>query len=299
MKHPIVLPKTHPISSMIIRWCHQQCQHGGRSLTLYALRQNGYWVVSANTAVRSVIFRCVTCRKLRGKTSEQIMANLPADRVNDAPVFTNCGVDMFGPFYVKDGRKEVKRYGAMFTCLCSRAVHIETTTSLETDTFIQALRRLIARRGNVRQIRCDNGTNFVGASNELQAALQEMDHQRISDYLQLVGTDWIVWKRNPPLASHFGGVWERQIRTARSILASLLQTHSTCLTDEGLRTLLVEVEGIINSRPLTVESLSDVNSLIPSFYRIRIPLAPSKHLYFMLGFNYFDSLFVFLRRSFL
>ena len=79
----------------------------------------------------------------------------------------------------------------------------------------------------------------------------------------MVGTDWITWMRNPPLASHFGGVWERQIRTARSILASLLQTHSTSLTGEGLRTLIVEVEGVINSRPLTVESLSDVNSLIP------------------------------------
>ena len=91
MKHPIVLPKSHHIFSMIIRWCHQQCQHGGRGLTLHTLRQYGYWVIISNTAVRSVVCKYVTCRKLRGKTSKQKMSELPSDRVSDAPVFSNCG----------------------------------------------------------------------------------------------------------------------------------------------------------------------------------------------------------------
>ena len=97
-------------------------------------------------------------------------------------LFTYCGVDMFGPFLVKDGRKIQKRYGAMFTCLSSGAVHIEATTNLATDSFIQALRRLISRKGNVRMIRSDNGTNFVGASIELKKAIGEMDEKRINDF---------------------------------------------------------------------------------------------------------------------
>ena len=88
------------------------------------------------------------------------MADLPKDRFEEAPPFTYCAVDMFGPFTVRVKRSDMKRYGAMFTCLASRAVHIEVTHSLDTDSFIQALRRLFACRGNVRQIRSDNGSNF-------------------------------------------------------------------------------------------------------------------------------------------
>ena len=98
----------------------------------------------------------------------------------------------------------------MFTCLSSRSVHIKVTRNLTTDGFIQALRRLISRRGNVRMIRSDNGANFVGASIELKKALGEMDEKRINDFLMELGGEWITWKRNPPMASNMGGVWEQQ-----------------------------------------------------------------------------------------
>ena len=94
------------------------------------------------------------------------MANLPSSRVEPAPQFSYCAVDYFGPWYIKEGRKEVKRYGALFTCLASRAIHIEVAHSMETDTFLQALRRFICRRGPIRELRSDQGTNFVGAENE-------------------------------------------------------------------------------------------------------------------------------------
>jgi hypothetical protein len=192
------------------------------------------------------------------------MADLPIDRLEATPPFTYCAVDMFGPFVIKEGRKELKRYGALFTCLASRAVHIESTCSMDTDSFIQALRRFIGRRGPVRSIRSDNGTNFVGAENELQKAMEELDQLTISNFLLSLGADWVItWRRNPPAASHFDGVWERQIRSARGILSSLMRTHGHCLNDESFRTLLVEVEAIINSRPLTTDTINDVNRLIP------------------------------------
>jgi hypothetical protein len=189
------------------------------------------------------------------------MADLPVERLESAAPFTYCGVDFFGPFYIKEGRKELKRYGALYTCLASRIIHIETAGSLETDSFLLSLRRFIARRGPVRSILSDNGTNFVGAENELKRAWEEMDHTKVKDYLRGVGCDWIEWKRNPPTASHMGGVWERQIRSVRAVLQSLLKTHGHTLNEEALRTLLAEAEAIVNSRPLTVDNISDPSCL--------------------------------------
>ena len=96
------------------------------------------------------------------------MAGLPKDRLTPAPPFTYVGVDYFGPVTTKQGRKENKRYGELLTCLVSRAVHIEIGNSLETDSFLNALRRFIARRGPVLEILCNNGTNFIGAERELR-----------------------------------------------------------------------------------------------------------------------------------
>ena len=91
---------------------------------------------------------------------------------------------LFGPFYVKTGRKQQKRYGVLFTCLASRAVHIEICESLDTSSFINALRRFQARRGQVTYIRSDNGTNFVGAERELREELQKLQRIRYTDSLQ-------------------------------------------------------------------------------------------------------------------
>ena len=155
------------------------------------------------------------------------------------------------------------RYGSLFTCFSSRAVHIEVTNSLDADSFILALRRFMARRRAVRSIWLDNVTSFVGARNELKRALKEMKHDKIKSFLQGNGADWILWHNNPPGASHMGGVCECQIRSARIILEGLLKTHSHSLNDESLRTLMAEVELIINSRPLTVETISESKSEIP------------------------------------
>ena len=120
------------------------------------------------------------------------MADLPEERVKEAPPFTYCGADLFGPFVIEERRKELKRYGVLFTCFGSRAIHIETTNSLETDSFVQALRRFMARRGSVRQIYSDKGTNFVGTVSELQKEFEKMDHSKIGRFAQSQNTDWIL-----------------------------------------------------------------------------------------------------------
>ena len=231
-------------------------------MTTNEIRTNGLWVLGCSSAVSSCIFRCVKCRKLRARVQEQKMADLPKDRLEPAPPFTYCGVDYFGPWYIKEGRKELKRYGALFTCMASRAVHIETANSLETDAFINALRRFISLRGPIRLLRSDHGTNFVGAKRELKEALQEIDPAHLRRVLSEEGCDF-EFKMNVPSASYRGGVWERQIRTVRSILGSLMDQAGSQLDDESLRTLMCEATAIINSQPLTTENLNDPNSPEP------------------------------------
>ena len=196
--------------------------------------------------MRQLISSCVTCRRHRAPPQHQKMADLLPDRLTPAPPFTYVGLDFVGPYVTKEG----KRYGALFTCVVSRAVHIEVTNSLETDLFLNALRRFIARRGSVREIRSDNGTNFVGATREPREAMEEMDHNEIAEKNPQGQVDWTF---NTPVASNMDGVWERQIRTRR-ILNTLLRDNGSRLDVESLQTLTCEVESIINLRPTTATS---------------------------------------------
>ena len=148
-QHPVLMPRYCRITQLMIKWCHNQFAHAGRGMTIDAKRTSGYWVINCNGAVRSTITKCLRCKILRDKFQQQQKADLPKDRINEEPPFSYFGIDMFGPFTVKDGRKERKGYGALFTCLLSRAVHIEVTYSMANDSFIMCLRKFIGRRGYV------------------------------------------------------------------------------------------------------------------------------------------------------
>lgn len=112
-------------------------------------------------------------------------------------------------------------------------------------------------------LRSEQGTSFVGAKHELKAALAELEHERIKAELLQENCHWFTFAMNVPSSSYMGGVWERQIRTVRSVLSPLLQNNGLQLDDESLRTLMCEVKVIINSRPLAVDLLNDPGSLSP------------------------------------
>ncbi|XP_069109452.1 uncharacterized protein [Argopecten irradians] len=202
----------------------------------------------------------VTPKKLRGKTEFQKMADLPSERLVPAPPFVNVGIDAFGPWNVvtrktRGGSANSKRWAILFTCLGTRAVHIEVVEEdMSTSSFINALRRFIAIRGNVKELRSDRGTNFVGAAhifkdmNKMQVV--NVEDEPMKEFLK--NSD-LVWKFNPPHSSHMGGVWERMIGMARKILDAMLMTDnltSRNLTHEVLVTLMAEVSAIMNSRPV-------------------------------------------------
>ena len=246
MKHPMILPAYAGVSKLIIQYYHKTVGHGGWMSTLNALRSK-FWLLQGRTAVKSALHRCTVCKRYGAKPEQQVMADLPAERLQDGtPPFTNVGVDFFGPFEVKVGRSMVKKYGCIFTCLVSRAIHLELACGLDTDAFINALRRFVARRGQPRMFVSDNGTNLHGGERELRESIQKMKNERIEDFCHTRG---FQWKFNPAHASHFGGVWERLIRSVRRTLNGVLKEQR--LTEDVLSTALIEVENILNSRPIT------------------------------------------------
>lgn len=263
VKFPIILPGDHHVVKLLIEQVHVEVGHLGRETILAQLRKS-YWIVGANASTRRILRHCVFCKKIQGKANTPIMADLPEERLqSDLPVFFNMGVDCFGPFMVKRGRTREKRYGIIFTCLATRAVHIEILFTLETASFISALRRFAARRGYPGSIRSDNGTNFVGAEKELRESVNQFNDQHLKKFMLQKN---IEWKFHPPAASHFGGIWEREIRTIRKVLSGLTNEQPMHLNDENLSTLMCEVESILNNRPLTAVSSDpgDLEALTPN-----------------------------------
>lgn len=210
-----------------------------------------------------MIHRCVPCRKIRGKTCQQKMADLPEVRSEDISPFTATGFDCFGPFTIKEGRRELKKYGVVFTCFSSRAVHIEMLDDMSTDAFINALRCMVSIRGPVKILYSDRGSNFIGASNEFKKAVLEMQGEKLQLHLT---RQECRFEFNIPSASHMGGVWERMIRTIRNVMKGLTILNSTQLDTTGLRTLFYEVMASINSRPITYTNPNtmDLEPLTPN-----------------------------------
>ena len=245
--HPVLIPHRHPVANLIAKHHHDEA-HLGTEWVVSRIREK-FWITHARSVVKNVRHDCRTCRRLFDPHCEQMMADLPPFRVSShEPPFSNVGIDCFGPFLVKRARSEVKRYGCIFSCMVTRAIHLEMIDCLDTNSFLNAFRRFVARRGMPKRIISDNGTNFVGARRAMFATNNDVE-----------------WIFQPPHASHMNGAWERLIRTVRKVLVGIVPRNIP-LTDESFRTLLCEVERIVNSRPLTKVSddVSDSAALTPN-----------------------------------
>ncbi|KAK7879199.1 hypothetical protein WMY93_034023 [Mugilogobius chulae] len=249
--HPIVLSADHSLSKLIIKHYDAQLLHPGAE-RLYAEIRRAYWIIRGRQAIKKHQHQCVECRRWRASPSTPKMADLPSSRLRlYKPPFWSTGVDCFGPYLVKIGRRREKRWGIIYKCLTTRCVHLDLLPSLDTDSFLMSLRRFIARRGKPYEMWSDQGTNFRGGNKELQTAFENMT----PELQQQLAEQTINFHFNPPHAPHFGGAWEREIRSVKSALQVVLKDQ--VVAEEVLLTTLIEVEGILNSKPLGYAS-SDV-----------------------------------------
>ncbi|XP_055947158.1 uncharacterized protein LOC129980799 [Argiope bruennichi] len=255
-KTPAILPSDHEVVKRLIRYYHEKNAHAGTQILINILRER-FWLLNARKTVRSLINKCPVCRRFSAKSVQVCTATPPNDRLREAAVFEICGIDFAGPVILKGNTKS---WICLFTCAVYRAVHLELFESMSTESFLLALRRFISRRRRSKIIYCDNGTNFVGASN----ALRDLNWKQIIDDTSISP---IQWKFNPPTASWWGGWWERLIGILKSLLRRVLGRAS--LTSEEMITILCDCEAVINSRPLTYVTENDVPLM---------PLSPSLFL---------------------
>jgi hypothetical protein len=250
-KHPILLPRSHRLTELIIETTHKENLHPGLKTLHYLLVQN-YWILSPFRAIKHVLSRCFKCFRTKPSSLEPLMGNLPPARISQTKAFQYTGIDFGGPFTITLGKtrgaKTQKAYVCLFVCFATRAIHIELVTDLSTAAFLAALRRFFARRGKSVKLFSDCGTNFVGAFREL------------TEFAKLAASqEKVEWQFNPPSAPHFGGLWEAGIKSVKTHLNRVIGLQ--VLTFEELYTVLTQVEAVLNSRPLFPIS-SDPNDLV-------------------------------------
>lgn len=254
--HPVILEPSHSVSKLIIQDIDDSLHHPGPERVLAELRRR-YWVLRGREAIRKHQHSCMECRRWKAKPDVPKMADLPPSRLRlHKPPFYSTGVDCFGPFQVRIGRRTEKRWGIVYKCMTSRSVHLDLLESLDTDAFLMSLRRFISRRGKPFELLMDNGTNFVGGERELREAVAAMSPQ-LKDEL---AEQQISFQFNPPSAPHFGGTWEREVKSIKTALRVVLKDQT--VPEPVLMTTLVEVEGIMNAKPLGYLS-SDSSDLDP------------------------------------
>ena len=276
-RHPIILNGKHPISKLIIHSEHLRLLHAGPTL-LISLLNSRFHIIGLRRTAQSITRQCVTCRHFTVRPHNQMLGQLPLERVTPGSVFQKVGVDYAGPFQIKYGfvRKPiiVKAYICIFVSLSVKAVHLELVSDLTAEAFLAALQHFIAQHGHPSLIWSDHGTNFVDANHELNELIDFLQNQRtqktISEFCTCRN---IEWKFIPEHAPHFGGLWEAAVKSTKTHLKRIIA--NVRLTNEEYSTVLTQIEACLNSRPLVPLNTADddgIQSLTPGHFLIGQPL---------------------------
>ena len=276
-RHPIILHHKDPLTHMIVRHQHLISSHAGPTLLMSILGRT-YHIVSGRRLVRSCCRQCVICKRQAARPEHQLMGQLPSQRLTPGPVFQTTGVDLAGPLYTKYSYTRrpvlVKTYICVFVSFSVRAVHLEPVSDLSAEAFLAALRRFISRRGKPKEVFSDNGTNFVGASRELEQLYKFLSKETTQRSVSRFCVDQhIQWHFSPERAPHFGGLWEATVKAVKTHLKKVIGDHH--LTFEELMTVLCQIESCLNSRPLNVVTSHDedgIEPLTPGHFLIGQPL---------------------------
>ncbi|KRY28041.1 hypothetical protein T01_6882 [Trichinella spiralis] len=269
-KHPLLLPPDGTIVALIVRRAHESELHAGVNQTLAALRRR-YWVIRGRQAVKRCIRSCIICRRQDGRPFCPLMSELPVARVEPTFPFSHVGLDFAGPLHVRDEDHGVRKvYICLFTCMVTRAVHIEIVADMTTTSFLAAFRRFVARRGTPEVIQSDNFRTFKQADAFIRSLFVG---KRIEQFQNELACRCIQWKYTTERAPWSGGYWERLVRSVKNALRKVL--GRSLLRFDELRTTLCELEARINNRPLTLlsEDPKDCAPLTPAHFLIGRELA--------------------------
>lgn len=288
-KHPVIVPSDSKVCTMILQQAHEDTLHGGVQLMMRYIRNN-YWIPKLRAHSRSIVRKCAICIRQAGQTSQQIMADLPVDRLVPARPFLKCGVDLAGPFNIRitdkrymatRGRayldQNLKGYAVIYVCLVTRAVHLEAVMAYSAEAFLTSFKRFVARRGAPEYMYSDQGTNLVRADKDLQEAVDSWASTEVQDYVNWNG---VQWKFIVPSAPHQGGIWEAAVKQMKHHMKRIIGADK--YTYEAVSTLLAEIEACMNSRPICAMSddPNDVSALTPAHFLIGEPLKlplPARH----------------------
>ena len=250
-KNPILIPGNAPFAKLLVVDAHRRTAHGGKKDTIVQLRSK-YWVTKARNLVRHMLHSCPRpCRRLEGKAFKSAeAAQLPSFRVQQSFPFTNTGVDYLGPVLVRqvydDKRTEMhKTWVVLYTCAVTRAVHLDMVPDLSASAFIRSLKRFIGRRGVPNLMISDSATCFKNEEVKLNEELLRLQ---------------VKWRFIVEASPWWGGFWERLVQTVKRSLRKVLFRAS--VNYEELQTVIIDVEGIINSRPLTYLYDDDVEEVL-------------------------------------
>lgn len=235
------MPFKHFVTRLLLRNEHVKLNHCGPEQLLASVRQN-YWILSGRKEARKITRSCLNCFRLRPKSAQVQMGDLPVARVTGyIRPFTISRVDYAGPIKIKERRQRgsaliYKAYIVLFICFSTKAVHLELVTDLTSESFLAALRRFTGRIGNCTKLYSDNATNFVGAAREL-ADLYNFLKERQEAIQTALADQKIEWNFIPPRALNFGGLWEANIKSMKKHF--YVVTQGLILTFEECYTLLV------------------------------------------------------------
>lgn len=252
MKMPMIIDRKHKVTHLILQEFHERFHHQFQETVVNEVRTR-FWIPQLRVAVKQCKKRCQKCKNDQVVPLPPQMSKLPMARLKSmVGCFHYCGVDLFGPMFVAVKRSREKRWGVIFTCLTTRAVYLDLVPDLSSDSMILSIRNCNARRGPIHHLFSDQGTNFIGAQRELKEALDDVKIERIQRECIKLN---IEWHFNPPASPHMGGCWERMVRSVKGVLSKLLKEKSP--KDNTLRSLLCEIEDVINMRPLTYIALEN------------------------------------------
>ncbi|XP_043661591.1 uncharacterized protein LOC122625565 [Drosophila teissieri] len=242
-RRPVLLSHRHSLTELIVRDFHARMKHQNVDATI----RTKFWVTKMRRVMRRVISSCNECKLQRARPMPPIMGPHPEDRLDAGGwPFKYTGLDYFGPLLVTVSRHKEKRWVALFTCLTTRAIHLELAHDLSADSCIIAIRNFVCRRGPVYRLRSDNGKNFVGADREARRFGDVFEMEKLQSELSSRSIEWVF---NCPANPSEGGVWERMVQCVKRVLRHTLKEVAP--RDHVLESFLIEAENIVNSRPLT------------------------------------------------